>query len=92
MKNFFKQFGGRVSPELIREYEKSDRWIKGKFRNLERTKLSMSLAKFPRIIYKQFITKRKQAPQSPLPVLPFASGSGKNDLVWTFSYHDESSG
>jgi L-ascorbate metabolism protein UlaG (beta-lactamase superfamily) len=71
MKNFFKQFGGRVSPELIREYEKSDRWIKGKFRNLERTKLSMSLAKFPRIIYKQFITKRKQAPQSPLPVLPF---------------------
>jgi len=71
MINFFTQFGGTPTQDLKKEYAQSDRWIKGKFRNLERTELSMDMLKLPSIIYKQFVTKGKRTPKGPLPILPF---------------------
>jgi len=55
---FFKQFGGKVTKELIEEYQKSDNWYKGCFQNLEETNVDMSARKLPSILYKQLFTKK----------------------------------
>ena len=70
MKNFKLQFGGKLSTELLREYEQSENWKDGAFQNLEKTEMDMSLAKIPGVIYKQ-LTKKGQKPKADLPIIPF---------------------
>lgn len=71
MNNFFKQFGGRVTPERIAQYEQSVHWRNGSFQNLEQTDLGASLLDIPKLIYKQLSNRNARQPASPLPVLPF---------------------
>lgn len=71
MNNFFKQFGGKVTQELKKEYARSDNWSNGSFQNLEETSLSGNLLDLPRIIYKQLSGKSGRVPPNPLPILPF---------------------
>lgn len=68
---FFKQFGGKVTPALTRQYEQSENWYNGSFQNLEETSLSTSLFEMPRIIYKQLANQEGRIPKQPLPVIPF---------------------
>jgi L-ascorbate metabolism protein UlaG (beta-lactamase superfamily) len=66
-----KQFGGKITAELISQYEQSPNWENGSFQNLEQTSLSTSLLKIPGIIFKQFSNSSERSPKQPLPVIPF---------------------
>jgi L-ascorbate metabolism protein UlaG (beta-lactamase superfamily) len=86
MKNFNRQFGGKVTKELQRQYEKSENWKNGKFQNLIKTEMDISLAKIPALIYKQ-ITKKGQKPKANLPIIPFdekafLAPSDKAKFIW----------
>lgn len=71
MKKFKKQFGGRLTKELIARYEQSPNWKHGKFENLIETHMTLSFWDIPELLYKQFTDKKKREPLHPLPVLPF---------------------
>ena len=71
MRNFFRQFGGKVTRELVARYAQSDNWRDGCFQNLEETQLTINLIDFPRVIYKQLATRKGRDPKQPLPVIPF---------------------
>ena len=86
-RTFFKQFGGKVTKELIEEYQKSDNWYKGCFQNLEETNVDMSARKLPSILYKQLFTKKNRAPDSAIPVISFderlfLEPSDKAKMIW----------
>lgn len=82
-----KQFGGKITPELLTKYEQSSNWSKGSFQNLEETSMSTSLLQLPSIIYKQLTNKQGREPKSPLPVVPFnsqdfLSDSSLSKCIW----------
>ena len=84
---FFKQFGGKVTKQLLERYQQSSNWENGCFQNLEHTELAASLLKIPNIIYKQLNQSREKEPSQPLPVLPFNKaeflGSAPNSkFIW----------
>jgi L-ascorbate metabolism protein UlaG (beta-lactamase superfamily) len=86
MKNFYLQFGGKATDELQGEYEKSENWKDGKFRNLETTEMDIPLAKIPGVIYKQ-LSQKGQKPKANLPILPFDKAaflapSDKAKFIW----------
>lgn len=86
-RNFFKQFGGKVTKELIDQYQRSENWSDGSFQNLEKTNLSTDLTKLPGIIYKQLISRASRSPEKPLSVLPFPKDefllpSDKTKIIW----------
>ncbi len=66
-----KQFGGKIKKEHLALYEQSPNWRDGKFQNLEKTGLSISLYKIPGLIYKQLKGRKGREPKAPLPILPF---------------------
>jgi L-ascorbate metabolism protein UlaG (beta-lactamase superfamily) len=70
MKKFRLQFGGKITSELQSQYEKSKNWKDGKFQNLEKTEMDMSLGKLPGVIYKQ-LTKAGQKPKAHISITPF---------------------
>ncbi len=87
MKNFQLQFGGKVTKDLVKEYQKSENWKDGKFQNLEQTDLDISLWKIPGVIYKQLSSNKEKEPASPLPVLPFDKSAflaphPKTKFIW----------
>lgn len=53
----FKQFGGKITPELVRRYQKSPNWRDGKFHNLEETSMDVRLSEMPGLLYKLFFGK-----------------------------------
>lgn len=69
---FFKQFGGKVRPELLSQYQQSENWQNGSFQNLEPTSMGGNLGDLPRIIYKQLTQRTGREPNQPLPVQPFS--------------------
>lgn len=87
MNNYFKQFGGRVTATLTRQYAQSDNWRNGCFQNLEETALAGNLRDLPRIIYKQLSHRQGRQPNRFLPVLPFnkdsfVSPAEKSKFIW----------
>ena len=66
-----KQFGGKLSQQLLEQYQQSKNWRDGSFQNLEPTSLSTSLLKMPGMIYKQFANRNGREPKQPLAILPF---------------------
>lgn len=66
-----KQFGGRITPELEKQYSSSKHWKDGKFHNLEITGMNIRPKNVPGLIYKQ-ITSKGRRPLRPLEVSPFA--------------------
>lgn len=84
---FFKQFGGRVTKDLIRQYEKSVNWQKGSFQNLEPTPIAGKITDLPKILYKQLSKNKNREPKKPLPVQTFdknafLADSDKAKLIW----------
>lgn len=71
MKNFKKQFGGKITKALEARYAKSANWKDGKFQNLVETKMDLSFWDLPNLLYKQFIKKKGRTPKQPLPIVPF---------------------
>lgn len=76
---FFKQFGGRVTKELIREYEHSENWKNGSFQNLEHTPVVGKITDLPRILYKQLSKNVSREPKQPLPLKAFDKNSFLTD-------------
>ncbi len=70
-----KQFGGRVSPALLKKYAQSPNWDGEKFVNLEETLMKVSFQHLPGLLYKRFCEKNEREPLTPLPVVPFDTES-----------------
>ncbi|HSG67640.1 MAG TPA: MBL fold metallo-hydrolase [Bacteroidales bacterium] len=66
-----KQFGGRITPVLLQQYQLSANWHDGKFVNLEETKMNIRLRNVPGLIYRQLAGRKMRSPGIPLKVLPF---------------------
>lgn len=84
---FFKQFGGKVTPEDTEKYSKSSNWKNGAFQNLETTDMSMNLSQVPGMIYKQFANSKGRKPEKPLAIIPFDKAkfteeSDKAKVIW----------
>ena len=71
MKNFKKQFGGKLTNDLTERYGQSENWKDGKFLNLEETSMSINFWDIPKLLYKQFTDTEKREPAAPLPVASF---------------------
>ncbi|RXG32135.1 MBL fold metallo-hydrolase [Leeuwenhoekiella marinoflava] len=67
----FKQFGGKLTPELIKRYEQSPNWYDGCFQNLEETTMDISASEMPGMLYKMFFGKGNVTPEKNLPVEAF---------------------
>lgn len=82
-----RQFGGKLTSQLLAAYERSSNWRDGKFQNLENTELSLSLTKIPGLLYKQFTNRQMREPEAPLPVEAFSSAdfmapSATARIIW----------
>lgn len=82
-----KQFGGKVTKELEKEYAKSPNWRNGKFENLVETKMDMSFQTLPKLLYKQFFKTQGRMPQKPLAIKTFdkeafLSPSTEAKMIW----------
>ncbi|MFT7589551.1 MAG: L-ascorbate metabolism protein UlaG (beta-lactamase superfamily) [Limisphaerales bacterium] len=71
MKNFKKQFGGKITSDLEAQYQNSPNWTDGSFQNLEETNMSFSFGDIPELLYKQFIDRTQREPKEPLAVQAF---------------------
>lgn len=84
---FFKQFGGKVTKQLIEQYSQSPNWSDGRFHNLEKTELDIPFSKMPSVIYKQLAQGKEKEPKPPLFVQPFdktkfLTPSPKSKIIW----------
>jgi L-ascorbate metabolism protein UlaG (beta-lactamase superfamily) len=68
---FFKQFGGKITADLQRQYEASPQWRDGKFQNLKETEMSFPLSQVPKIMYRTFAGQSSRVPDQSLPVASF---------------------
>lgn len=87
MKNFLKQFGGKISKEDLAQFELSPNWDGKTFRNLEETALTFDLASLPEFIKKQICDNENREPAQPLEILPldkegFLAPSDHMKFVW----------
>jgi L-ascorbate metabolism protein UlaG (beta-lactamase superfamily) len=83
----FKQFGGKVTPELKKKYAQSPQWKRKKFYNLQKTGVDIKPWHLPRLIYRQLFDKKGRIPDNPLPITPFdkvafLAPSDKVKFVW----------
>jgi len=82
-----KQFGGKLSNDLLTKYQQSPNWKEGKFMNLEETSMNMSLLSIPKLLYKQFFVRNNREPQQPIPIQAFnkeefLAPSDKAKFIW----------
>ena len=87
MKNFRLQFGGKITSDLIVQYQQSKNWKNGKFQNLETTEMVEGPIQFGKIIYKQLSTTKDREPAQSLPIAPldktsFLAPSEKVKFIW----------
>ncbi len=82
-----KQFGGKLTDELIERYSNSPQWKDGNFMNLEETSMSINFLSLPKLLYKQFCEKEGREPAKPLPIQKFdqeafVAPSAKAKFIW----------
>lgn len=70
-----KQFGGKLTAELLKSYNRSVNWKGDRFHNLELADMHISLRSFPTILRKQLTGRKKREPKTNLPILPFNSNA-----------------
>jgi len=63
-----KQFGGRITKKWKDAYEGSSNWRKGKFENLIKTELGVSIQKLPGMLYRQIKNNKLSNPSQNLPI------------------------
>jgi len=85
--SFRKQFGGKLTKEIIAQYEQSPNWKSGTFENIEPVDMRMGLTKMPGIIYKQLSNRKARQPQKPLPIQAFdqkafLKNSDQAQMIW----------
>lgn len=66
----FKQFGGKITPELQKRYAQSPNWKDGKFENLIETGMDFSFKDLPGMLYKLFFQKGDTTPKQNLAIIP----------------------
>lgn len=71
MKEYLKQFGGKITEADKAIYAKSKNWDGEKFQNLVKTTLSFELHRLPEYLRKQMCDKADREPKAPIPILPF---------------------
>lgn len=76
-----KQFGGKFTSALEKQYSQSPNWKNGKFMNLEETTMNVSLLSVPKLLYKQFFETKERVPEKPIPVEPFDRNAFLEDSV-----------
>lgn len=81
-----KQFGGKLTDDLIARYEQSPNWKDGKFQNLIETNMEMTFRDMPKLLKKQFCDRDGREPKEPLPMVPFDikkwEVANKTQVVW----------
>ena len=82
-----KQFGGKVTKELITRYEESSNWKDGKFQNLVNTTMEISFQALPKLLYKQFCENKEREPSGKLPIQAFINdqflnSSDQAQFIW----------
>ena len=70
-----KQFGGKLTPQLLESYSRSVNWRKEQFHNLELADMRIPLRSFPTILRKQLTGRKKREPKAELAVVPFQTTS-----------------
>ena len=76
-----KQFGGKITKEILEEYKKSPNWRAGTFKNLVETSMDFKLKRMPGFIYRQIFDRKIRQPAQPLPIIPFDKKAFLNDTV-----------
>ncbi|MBI1307040.1 MAG: hypothetical protein GC181_10600 [Bacteroidetes bacterium] len=66
-----RQFGGKLTADLVSQYEKSPNWKDGTFQNILPTSLAFNPLQMPKMIYKQLSGKKSREPKSPIKIHPF---------------------
>lgn len=85
MREFLKQFGGKIDAKEEEKLAKSNFWRNGKFENLEETSMDVNLGTLPGLLKKQFTNTAKRQPKQDLPVIPFdavAFEKEDNQFIW----------
>lgn len=82
-----KQFGGKITKELKRQYANSPNWDENKFNNLEETTINVNFHSLPKILYKQFFDTHERIPSKSLPIqsfdkASFLTPSDKAKFIW----------
>ena len=82
-----KQFGGKFTKVLEKQYEKSSNWKNGRFENLVETKMDMNIQSMPKLLYKQFFKTKDRVPQNSLKIQwfdqkEFLHPSPKAKMIW----------
>ncbi|PHQ30149.1 MBL fold metallo-hydrolase [Leeuwenhoekiella nanhaiensis] len=83
----FKQFGGKITPQLQTRYAQSPNWKDGKFKNLIETGMDFSFKDLPGMLYKLFFQKGDTTPKQDLSIIPldveaFLEPSKSIKYVW----------
>lgn len=71
LKNYFQEFGAKVSPKDLKNFEKSAQWNGKIFENYSKTSIAIGLKDIPSLLYKQFFDKAGREPSSPIPIKAF---------------------
>jgi L-ascorbate metabolism protein UlaG (beta-lactamase superfamily) len=87
MNKLKSQFGGKIDQNLLNDFSKSPYWKNGKFENLVETKMDISFATLPKLLYKQFFKTDNRIPQNKIPVANFDKASFLADapeakMIW----------
>ncbi|WP_439474078.1 MBL fold metallo-hydrolase [Algoriphagus formosus] len=70
----FHQFGGKVTPDLVDHYSKSENWKNGRFQNLQATSMNIDLKDFPKVLVQQFKGRSSRQPNRQIPMESFDQG------------------
>ena len=82
-----KQFGGKITEDLKKQYARSKHWNGNKFVNLQSTGMSIGLKRVPKLLYKTFSGRRQRMPKQKIPIIPFdkeafIEPSAKVKFIW----------
>jgi L-ascorbate metabolism protein UlaG (beta-lactamase superfamily) len=81
-----KQFGGKITKELIQRYDQSPNWRDGKFQNLETTTMEFSFRDMPKMLHKQFFDRKGREPKHPIPIVAYDKEAFLNhtdtQIIW----------
>lgn len=76
-----KQFGGKITKEILEEYKKSPNWQDGSFKNLVDTYMDFKVKRLPGFLYRQMFEGEIRQPAQPIPIIPFDKKAFLDDSV-----------
>lgn len=73
----FEQFGGKIKPRHLEQYQRSPNWQDGVFRNQPEITTAPGWREMPSMLYKQIKGKKDNVPKAPLPIDPLSDRFNK---------------